>query len=139
MQGAGCTCSLGRDVSAALVQPGEGPTQQSVRASTHPGIQRRCWNSDTISRRGDRVSAQARTQGSAQPGGAHVATPDGGNTLNTTGGRNDASCQCHCRANSVHMRQSRPDSGLGSNHFSFKSCKVLLNRSILSRKLMPCA
>jgi len=39
--------------------------RQSVRASMHQGIQRRCWHPDTISRRSDREYAQGHSQGTS--------------------------------------------------------------------------
>ena len=50
---------------------------QSVRARTHPGIQRRSWDPDIKYCRSDRVHAQARAQGSSAIAGIPTFTPEG--------------------------------------------------------------
>ena len=54
--------------------PGE---RQSVRASTHRGIQHRYWDPDTGSRRRDRVYALAHTQGSNAVAGIPIQSTAG--------------------------------------------------------------
>ena len=58
--------ALPRDPAPLLASRHKLPQErQSVRASTHPGIQYRYWGPDISSRRSDRVYAQSRTQGSS--------------------------------------------------------------------------